>query len=142
MSLLFAKRASAFALMACLFLPLYQCTTISPERERRVEIRYAYNAYSWPSFGAVLAIASFIWPIIFILTTAVRPTIEDNGYFCAMEFVLCLGSAYMLTTMFLISTKILIGGYIAASSLLIHFLIVTSACIRRFHGWRIRRRTQ
>lgn len=118
----YVKRVAAIALLICLFLPLSQCTTQTAYGNDYVHLKYVYNVYAWPSVDAALALAIFLWPVILMVIVVFRPRLEKNFYYCFIELILSAGSGYVLASMLIYSTKILLGGYLALTSFTAYFL--------------------
>ncbi len=71
------RRAAAAVLAVSYFLPLAQC----PSVPRTGDINqspdpfdiFAFSAFTWPSFGSIVALALFFWPVVTELIRTFRP---------------------------------------------------------------------
>lgn len=118
------KRVAALCLLISLFLPISQCT-YAPNLEDQnqnpqVLVKYPYSAYSWPSIERVATYAAFLWPMVFSIAGAVWPRARERLALGVLEFLFCIGSAWMLFVLTALG-ELKYGGYVAIGSLSAYF---------------------
>ena len=120
------KRILPFILLASFFMPLTQCTRYPDkscvDQTPTVTVNYAYNNKKLYTLETLASIASFCWPIIFLLITFFYSSLNSKSLFKVLELILCCASAYMWVLL-VIFGELLIGGYLAAGAILSYFFI-------------------
>ena len=110
------KRLLSIVILACLFMPLSQCTSKAPPNQEggsHINVFVPVAEVEFKDLGEIIIAGTFIWPLAALAVRRRFRTPVPEITINAVEVLLCAGSLYWIIEIIWLWGEIRYGGVIA-----------------------------